>query len=209
MLFRSLAFTHFYANNLRLLAEILELSNTPEVTLFKSLATLSLSIHKDANLEKFFEEVATFDGAVVKVDSKRLIQALKARAKQMISQLDAFGIHPSGALQSYIDNDGVFLDRKDTLSLTGQTMALLSETVTKKRATKIASMTKKALFDPTIGGYKLNSNFHEVKLNMGRAYGFAYGHKENGAVFSHMAVMYAYGLYQYDLVSYEIGRAHV
>ncbi len=198
----TLAFTHFYANNLRLLAEILELSNTPEVTLFKSLATLSLSIHKDANLEKFFEEVAEFDGALVKVDSKRLIQALKARAKQMIAQLDAFGIHPSGALQSYIDNDGVFLDRKDTLSLTGQTMALLSETVTKKRAAKIASMTKKALFDPSIGGYKLNSNFHEVKLNMGRAFGFAYGHKENGAVFSHMAVMYAYGLYQYDLVSY-------
>ena len=30
---------------------------------------------------------------------------------------------------------------------------------------------------------------------MGRAFGFAYGEKENGAVFCHMAVMYAYALY--------------
>jgi cellobiose phosphorylase len=35
---------------------------------------------------------------------------------------------------------------------------------------------------------------------MGRAYGFAYGHKENGAIFSHMVMMHAYGLYQYNLV---------
>jgi cellobiose phosphorylase len=31
---------------------------------------------------------------------------------------------------------------------------------------------------------------------MGRCFGFAFGHKENGAVFSHMAVMYAYALYE-------------
>lgn len=37
---------------------------------------------------------------------------------------------------------------------------------------------------------------------MGRAYGFAYGHKENGAVFCHMATMYTYGLYNYNLVDY-------
>lgn len=37
---------------------------------------------------------------------------------------------------------------------------------------------------------------------MGRAYGFAYGHKENGAVFNHMATMYIYGLYNYNLVNY-------
>ena len=29
---------------------------------------------------------------------------------------------------------------------------------------------------------------------MGRMFGFAYGSKENGAVFCHMAVMYAYAL---------------
>jgi cellobiose phosphorylase len=32
--------------------------------------------------------------------------------------------------------------------------------------------------------------------NMGRCFGYAFGHKENGAVFSHMTVMYAYALYE-------------
>lgn len=31
---------------------------------------------------------------------------------------------------------------------------------------------------------------------MGRMFGFAYGEKENGAVFSHMTVMYANALYK-------------
>jgi cellobiose phosphorylase len=35
---------------------------------------------------------------------------------------------------------------------------------------------------------------------LGRGFGFAYGHKENGAMFSHMAVMYANALYQRGLV---------
>lgn len=51
------------------------------------------------------------------------------------------------------------------------------------------------LFQPRRGGYCLNTDFGEVKLDMGRMFGFAYGHKENGAVFCHMAVMYAYALY--------------
>lgn len=198
----TLAFTHFYANNLRTLAEFLEEANIEKVQLFKSLADLALSIHKDANLEAFLDQVSEFDGKTIMVDSKALIKALKEKSKAMIKHLESFGVHPSGALQSYIDNDGIFLDRTDTLSLTGQAMALLSETVSLKRAKQIASVTKAHLFDKTIGGYKLNSDFNEVKLNMGRAYGFAYGHKENGAMFSHMAVMYAYGLYQYNLVNY-------
>jgi len=52
------------------------------------------------------------------------------------------------------------------------------------------------LKDDQVGGYRLNTNFNEVLMNMGRAYGFAYGHKENGAMFSHMAVMYSNALYK-------------
>lgn len=58
----------------------------------------------------------------------------------------------------------------------------------------------KYLYSDEIGGYRLNTNFHEVKTDMGRMFGFAYGHKENGAVFSHMTVMYAYALYKRGFV---------
>ena len=44
-------------------------------------------------------------------------------------------------------------------------------------------------FDPTVGGYRLNTDFGEVMLTLGRAFGFAFGHKENGTMFSHMAVL--------------------
>ncbi|MBR5896635.1 MAG: cellobiose phosphorylase, partial [Lachnospiraceae bacterium] len=43
--------------------------------------------------------------------------------------------------------------------------------------------------------YRLNTDFKKGLHDMGRAFFFAYGEKENGAVFSHMAVMYAYALY--------------
>ena len=56
------------------------------------------------------------------------------------------------------------------------------------------------LYDRRVGGYRLNTDFGEVQLNLGRCFGFAFGHKENGAMFSHMAVMYANALYQRGLV---------
>lgn len=52
------------------------------------------------------------------------------------------------------------------------------------------------MYDAAIGGYRLNTDFKELKFDMGRMFGFAYGEKENGAVFSHMTVMYANALYK-------------
>ena len=43
---------------------------------------------------------------------------------------------------------------------------------------------------------KVDKFFKEEKFDLGRMFGFAYGEKENGAVFSHMAVMYSNALYQ-------------
>ncbi len=64
---------------------------------------------------------------------------------------------------------------------------------------EIKDITKAAdhhLKSDAVGGYRLNTPLNEVKLNLGRAFGFAYGEKENGAMFSHMAVMYGNALYQ-------------
>jgi cellobiose phosphorylase len=52
------------------------------------------------------------------------------------------------------------------------------------------------LFDKKLGGVRLNTDFGAIQPALGRAFSFAYGEKENGAVFSHMAVMYANALYQ-------------
>ena len=60
---------------------------------------------------------------------------------------------------------------------------------------------KKRLRDRELGGFRLNTNFNSHhNLYLGRAFGFAYGDKENGAFFSHMSVMLANALYQRGFV---------
>ena len=100
---------------------------------------------------------------------------------------------------SYYDNagsqvEGVFGDEV-RMMLTGQVFCLLSETADKQQAEQVIRAVDWYLNCPDRGGVCLNTDFHEVRLDLGRMFGFAYGNKENGAVFCHMAVMYAYALY--------------
>lgn len=101
---------------------------------------------------------------------------------------------------SYYDNNGrrVEGDHEQGLRmmLTGQVFAIMSGIAKDEQVTEIAAAADKYLYAPELGGYKLNTNFHELKTDLGRMFGFAYGSKENGAVFAHMAVMYANALYQ-------------
>ena len=100
---------------------------------------------------------------------------------------------------SYYDNSGRQVEglRGETvrMMLTGQVFCILSGTASHEQVREIVRAADWYLCHPARGGYCLNTDFGEVKLDMGRMFGFAYGSKENGAVFSHMAVMYAYALY--------------
>ncbi len=100
----------------------------------------------------------------------------------------------------YYDNGGNAVegdfDSGVRMTLTGQVFTVMGGVATEEQVAKISEAAKRYLKDETIGGYRLNTNFHELKLDMGRLFGFAFGHKENGAVFSHMAVMYANALYK-------------
>ena len=193
----TIAFTHFYLNNLKILNSYL--SRYQEVELFPSLYELITSKNKD-KLNMFFDKVANFNENSKFYETKDIINHINIHIKYLENKLKTI-VMKNGALQSYIDNDGEFLD-KDTVSLTGQAMALLNKTVKPSCALNIAKTTKKHLYNPNCGGYHLNENYNEIKLNMGRAYGFSYNHKENGAVFSHMALMYAKGLFNYELSDY-------
>jgi cellobiose phosphorylase len=82
------------------------------------------------------------------------------------------------------------------MTLTGQVFPIMCHVATDNQIEKITEAADHYLKNDSVGGYTLNTDFKEVKLNMGRAFGFAYGEKENGAMFSHMAVMYGNALYQ-------------
>ncbi|WP_238475928.1 GH36-type glycosyl hydrolase domain-containing protein [Clostridium manihotivorum] len=76
----------------------------------------------------------------------------------------------------------------------------MSGAADKEQVEKVVSAVNRYLKDPSVGGVRLNTDFKEIKLNMGRGFGFAYGHKENGAMFSHMTIMYINALYKRGFV---------
>jgi hypothetical protein len=89
------------------------------------------------------------------------------------------------------------------MTLTGQVFTLMGGTATDGQATEIARAVDRYLWDPTVGGPRLDTESGDalhLSTTLGRCFGFANGHKESGAMFSHMAVMYASALYQRGLV---------
>ncbi len=109
-----------------------------------------------------------------------------------------------GWFNSYYDNHGRAVegitDNGVRMMLTGQVFAVMSGTASEEQVRKICRSADHYLYDAPAGGYRLNTDFKELKFDMGRMFGFAYGEKENGAVFSHMTVMYANALYQRGFV---------
>ena len=192
----TIAFTHMYANNLRLLSDLVMSLPGSHVMVFQEMLML---FDDNPDLGAFFDAVASFKGSTVALPKEGMAKRLSAMADVRIHHLHTQA-YQHGRYESYLDNDGQWLDTPQTLTLTGQAMALLSLTPTPEQAKTMANTTKARLYHPGQGGYRLNSDYGRVLTSMGRAFGFAYGHKENGAVFSHMAVMYAYGLYQYGLI---------
>ena len=82
------------------------------------------------------------------------------------------------------------------MMLTGQVFSVMSGTAKKESVKKIIASADKYLYNASIGGYRLNTDFKELRTDLGRMFGFSYGDKENGAVFSHMAVMFGNALFK-------------
>ena len=220
------AFTAFYASNLRQLSEyILDLHTLgiDSVDLADELLLLldrfnidgdnaidySSPTAKQARLAQYFECVRhTISGYKTHISLTSLSADLQAKAGWMTEHLRQNEWIRNGEgfawFNGYYDNNGNRLEGDHPLgvrmTLTGQVFPLMGGIATSEQARDLRRSVEHYLFDQQLGGYRLNTNFHEVLHNMGRLFGFAYGHKENGAMFSHMAVMYAYALYQQDFV---------
>jgi len=115
-----------------------------------------------------------------------------------------------GFFNGYYDNNGrrVEGDHKNgvRMTLTGQVFPIMSGAATKEQAKEAYRSAKKYLWDKKLRGFRLNTDFGEIYPDLGRAFSFAYGEKENGGFFSHMNVMFANALYQRGLAGegYEV-----
>ena len=217
----SVAFSCAYAGNLRDIADYLQVykkaKNTGSIPLLKELEILLSKENED-----FFDDPEKCRSVLF--EYMRSVSACVSGEKQLWSvddiceRLSSMSSHlmdrirknewitddDSGWFNSYYDNskrkvEGILNDsgsKKVRMMLTGQVFSVMSGTARENEIKDIIKSADRYLYDENIGGYRLNTDFKELKTDLGRMFGFAYGEKENGAVFSHMAVMYANALYQ-------------
>ncbi len=218
----SVAFTAFYASNLAQLSTLvsaLEKTGVGQVEMAEEIVTLldrfgqpidydSVS-GKQALLKQYFDKVRhslTGKKAVIPLAGLAADLSAKAawlfehlRSKEWVTNREGYGW-----FNGYYDDDGQRVEGDHPLgvrmTLTGQVFALMGGIASDDQARQVVRSADRYLYEPAMGGYRLNTDFGAVLLNMGRAFGYAFGHKENGAMFSHMAVMYASALYQRGLV---------
>ncbi len=212
----SVAFSCAYAGNLKRLSRLLgllrdrlgcakvELMEEMQLLLADDRALFENIGRKRALLAKYLERCAhAVSGRTVSLCVDRLIENLERKAEWMMAHIRrAEWIEHEGAgwFNSYYDDhgrrvEGAF-DGQVRMMLTGQVFAVMSGVATPEQVAMICESADRYLYREEIGGYRLNTDFHELKFDLGRMFGFAYGEKENGAVFSHMAVMYANALYR-------------
>ncbi len=217
----SVAFTCAYAGNLRQLAESLLVYKdktgkaTVEVleelkVLLKDDTELYGSVeNKKAALEEYMNAcIHHISGNKISISIEELATNLTNKADWIMNHIRSQewieGKDNEGWFNSYYDNsknavEGYF-QQGVRMMLTGQVFATMSGTATDEQVARICHSADKYLYEAAVGGYRLNTNFNELKFDMGRQFGFAYGEKENGAVFSHMTVMYANALYKRGFV---------
>lgn len=213
----SVAFTCAYAGNLKDLAAMLHLMDSihPNQTV-ELLEEIEILLNHDSdlfdNIDRKREILSEYTTRCRhNISGRRLKFSLPALASNLIQKANWLteyvrthewidGPSEEGWFNSYYDNHGNavegFHHDNVRMMLTGQVFAIMGYVATDEQIRKIVKSADHYLYQKEIGGYRLNTDFHELKFDMGRMFGFAYGEKENGAVFSHMTVMYANALYR-------------
>lgn len=213
----SVAFTNAYAGNMKDLAEMIEAYATHtgknSVELAKELELLL------EDREEMYDSVEwkisvlndylkscehNVSGEKVEVSIERLVGNLRKKAEFLMKQIRekewVEDDEKNGWFNGYYDNNGNRVEGEfETgvrMMLTSQVFSIMAGTANERQIKVITKSADKYLYREEVGGYRLNTDFKEVKTDLGRMFGFAYGDKENGAVFSHMAVMYANALYK-------------
>ena len=206
----SVAFSAMYALNLMTIADAIDTLPQKKIVLLKELTLLLDSIHNPVNyasprakqtrLQHYFQKVNSgISGTTSEIAKEKIITDLRNKAAWLSRHIQKTEWLKEGFFNGYYDNGRRRVEGRVNgvlrMTLTGQTFPIMSGTATPAQITSIFHNTKRYLQDKTSGGFRLNTDFGQEQSALGRAFSFIYGEKENGAFFSHMAVMFAYALY--------------
>lgn len=215
----SVAFTALYGNNLieisKLLRDLQRKKGTRRIAVAKEMLILLDSLNSPANYDSIEEKVALLEKYFKTCSGRISGEKTEISVEALAADLERKGTWITNHIRQqewienseghkwfngYYDNDGERVEGDHPLgtrmNLTSQVFTIMGGAADEKQIESIIKSADRYLKDDKIGGYRLNTNFNEVKKNLGRLFGFAYGHKENGAMFSHMAIMYGNALYK-------------
>lgn len=226
----SVAFSALYGSNLKKIAILLEKAcqkmSLKKIPLAKELLLLLDRADSDKinyasveakvkRLQLYFDAVQpVVSGKKIEVSVAKLIDDLNQKSDfifEHIRQKEWIETRASECLYNgYYDNHGRRVEGDSGglmhMTLAGQVFPIMSGVATAKQIGEIFKTAKTHLKDKEHGGFRLNTDFKAIRPDLGRAFSFAYGEKENGAFFSHMAIMFANALYQRGAVNegYEV-----
>ena len=221
----SVTFSFMYAHNLRDLCAYLERlkEKTNKLSILKELTFLldaklkpqySDFKYKQKRLNEYLGKVRNLSGEKVSLDIDALILDLKSKAGHLFQWLGRKEWLKEGFFNGYYDEQGKRVEGKAhkaglpvrqagiRMLLASQAFAIMSGAASEKQVKQLWRAIKRYLQDKQLGGFRLNTNFNSHHhLDLGRAFGFSYGDKENGAFFNHMVVMLANALYARGFVN--------
>lgn len=214
----SAAFTFAYAGNFGVLQELLKKlseSGTESVRIARELTPLlsrDTSLFADIGKKQMLlreycglvRHACTGEKAEIPVGELMLTLKTMERWWKETLRKEEWLSGKYGFFNGYYDNHGRRVESAGgeegnsavRMMLTSQVFAVQSGTADAVQTKQIIASADALLCRRQRGGYCLNTDFGGQREDLGRMFGFAYGHKENGAVFSHMAVMYGNALYQ-------------
>ncbi len=230
----SVAFTNFYAGNILILADLLEhlsLNGKQTIEILKETEVLldkiqggnldytDVEAKKKLLLENYCPSVQPeVSGEKISLKIAEVIRDLRQKGEWMTEHIRKqeivevkYNKENYRWFNGYYDNKAERVDgEKDgkiRMTLTGQVFPILSGVAGDEEIKNIVKSVNHFLRDKELGGIRMNTDFGlRNYLDLGRAFGFAYGTKENGSFFSHLNVMYAYALYKRGFVreGYEV-----
>ncbi len=219
----SVAFSAMYAQNLDTIAQLLIKTGKKDIEVAQELKNLLTDFNysniaqKHKILEDYFSKTAeNISGKKVRLNVIKLSHSLKEKSLWMKKHIKKSEWLKEGFFNGYYDNRKNRVDGRKAglvqMTLASQVFPIMSGVATTDQINEILSNVHRYLFDKSVGGIRLNTNFSRTssktaggiplkagkkeQLDLGRAFSFSYGDKENGAIFSHMVVMFAYALYK-------------
>lgn len=216
----SVAFSFMYASNLKGLAELLnflkEKRNLKYIELTEEILILldrlgegldyDSYISKRRLLERYLELTKSgVSGRKKKVSLNRIVKDLQEKSRWLYEHIrKKEWVEELGIFRGYYDEDSRPVEGRFRnlvkVSLTPQVFSIMSDGASSSQISCILKTLERYLKDEKYYLFRLNTDFGGLQMKLGRAFGFSYGEKENGSLFSHMNVMLAFGLYRRGFV---------